>query len=598
MTFELLCLEAEEYLLSRRDGEYVALREEGEVLVGLTSGGVVHIIGLQHDRPVLLERRATSESGGAGGWSARIEGSRVVRGELSVVLPCEGARLLSEACVALPDTRVLALRWSSCSWTELSPAHGRHGLVARWAAANCLARAGAACGGGSLLWVAPLLLADGRCGKSGFCDAATAGAKVRVVGAGEPVARACWEGAAVTEGGALVYGRRRRHPRGGWADVRAKEGGGWLATHSDGSTFDGRETSAAEAGAHSKGGGGGGGAVPRPPCNWSGAWLDPLTWSMRSQAGEEVWGDNGEPSWWPVAVRGGQCAAVLLSRPLRVVRHPVADVEGQSASLVCRAAQLRLHAAVARSHDDPHLALPARRLARALELFCVARVARRLDPPLWPLLLPQPASAVREALALSPHLASLLLPIALHDAPALDGATLAAQLLGQQLRLGLLGDARDTVRFAFGGVADSAVLASHCRWLRVHRRPLALLRLAALLLPLDGTALQRASHHYCAPHAEQPGPHVWHELVLPLATGLGLGSPVLAANSTMRLAMPAESRALLALLLLPAVAAPLRLAGALLLLRPDEVMAAKGDTRLKEGAPESWAPLLDMIEHN
>ena len=40
-------------------------------------------------------------------------------GALAVELPCEGARLLSDSCAALPDGRVLGLRWCSASWAEL-----------------------------------------------------------------------------------------------------------------------------------------------------------------------------------------------------------------------------------------------------------------------------------------------------------------------------------------------------------------------------------------------------------------------------------------------------------------------------------------------
>jgi hypothetical protein len=594
---ELLCLDAEEYLISRRDGQYVALREDaGGVLVGLTRQGVVHLVAFQHDRPVLLERRVASETAGGAEPRARIEGRRVVLEELSVTLPCEGGRLLSDTCVALPDGRVLGIRWSSATWTELSPSHPRHPLVAKWSAARALVRGGAVCGSASVLWVAPLLLADGRCGSSFFCDAScAAGTRVRLVSAGEPVERASWEGAAVTASGALVYGRRRRHPRLGWTDVAAKEGGGgWVATHADGSTFDGHALTPAAVvpeGEDAR-------SIPHAPCTWGGHWLDPFLWSMRDASGVEVWGDNNELSWWPVAVRGGQCVAVALSRPLRVVRHPIGDSEGQSVALACRAAQLRLHAAVTRHAARPELIHSKRKLSRSLELFCLARVARRLDPPLWPLLLPEPATAVREALTLSPHLASLLLPIALHESPHLEGQALAAQLLGLQLRLGLLLDARDTTRFAFAGRAEPSVLASHCRSLRVHRRPLSLLRLVALLLPLDEGVAECASNHYCALHPDQAPLHLWNDLVLPLASALGLGSPVLAADNTLRLPMTAETRQLLSLLLSPRVAAPLRLAGALLLLRPREALAARGDTVLRDAAPPSWAPLLDMLEPN
>ena len=320
--------------------------------------------------------------------------------------------------------------------------------------------------------------------------------------------------------------------------------------------------------------------------------MDPFSLSVCESDGRTVWGDNGEPGWWPVSVgQDGQCLAVVLSRPVRLARHPVAVTSSSPVAVLCRAAQLALHRAVL-ARQSP---LPGSSLSPALSLFCLARVARRLDPlPHWSSLLLSPLESMERALSLSPHLASLLLPIVLHQCEPPLALALASRLLLLQLRLGLFVDAADTLRFAFRGRVDSPPLASHFRALRVHARPLALLRLALLLEEHDSSALALASAAYCEPLPLS----FWDELLAPLAASLGLGAPVL-VESSLRLPMSGAARALLSRLVEKSVAAPLRLAGAFLLLRPveaAEALATMPSKAVLENAPASWMPFVQMLK--
>jgi hypothetical protein len=533
---DLLALDdrAEEYALSRRDGPYVALREHGEQLVGLTRLGIVHVIGLSNGRPVLLskahDRSALPEKkSGEATTSLVFEGCSVSNGAHKIVLPCEHARELSEDVVVLPDTRVLAVRWSSGTISELSPSHPRHPLVVRWSFAAALVRAGAESKQNlSLLWVAPIVRSDGRCG-SGYLDTLA-----RMWFVNEAIVSCCF-GCAVTASGQLFMGRK--HMGSGFVRVSAWLDGRTVAEQQDGSVVVLSEGSPAA----------------------SKIWLDTSTFSIRSERDEELWGDNRELDWFPVRVSGGECSALLLSRPLRVVKHPVVSSSSSSAgggisrAVAFRAAQLALHRAVlTKQHPLPQLPSPA------LDLYCRACVARRLDPPVWPLLFPSPEQAFEQALLLTPRLAALLLPVALHSSPpSSSSSALSGKLLAEQLRLGLLRDARDTVRFAFDGNAENPVVASHCRSLCLHKRPLSLLRLAHLC----GASVSFLSARYC-----DGAPDLW-ELVDLLQEQLGLRGPVLAGDTLSMAGMTSKTRALLEPILADTVAPVFRCAVALLLLR-------------------------------
>ncbi len=333
---DLLSLDdrGEEHALSRRDGRYVVLREEGDELIGLTVRGAVHRIALRHGRPVLVQNLRSSHPQNLrsrqeeirleAGWAVRAsDGARIAlpattkatnnnsssntkKEEEEEEDGAKGAVLLGSDAVLLRDGRVVALRWSGLSVSELSPALRPRGrqqreepeqeqeqLAARWGHASMLVRAGEERGTLSLLWTAPLLRSDGRCG-SGFVDS---GGRVWFVG---EEMRSCCFGAAVTASGALVTGRKR--VAGEFVSVSRSLEGRIVATDKNG-----HEHVVSEG----------------EPGGAEGVWLDEKTWSMRSKDGQELWGDNSELDWWPLTVAKGECVALLLSRPLRIARHPL-----------------------------------------------------------------------------------------------------------------------------------------------------------------------------------------------------------------------------------------------------------------------------------
>ena len=240
----------------------------------------------------------------------------------------------------------------------------------------------------------------------------------------------------------------------------------------------------------------------------------------------------------------------------------------------------------------------------ALSLLCAASVARRLDPPLWPRLLPNPEQSFHRALALSPRLAALLLPVALHPLQESENgfsdSALAALLLAEQLRLGLLAVARDTLRFAFAGRVDnSPTLAAHCRSLALHRRPLGLLRLAKLLsVPSSLSCCVAAvlASSFCAawPGRDQPENDLW-ELVEVLQDQLGLRGPVASGETLVMVNMSGHTRQLLELFLVDAVVPLFRCAAALLLLKLRDARDAGDILRdAASSAPREWSVAVSM----
>jgi hypothetical protein len=248
---------------------------------------------------------------------------------MSLTLPEDEWRLLDHQLVVDSRHRVHLLRWSSGDIQCLS-LPSSFPLCVR--SENVLYRGGSSSSSSSssslsLLLCSPLLRSDGLVGLHHYMDLSG-----RLFVSADRLRSACWHGAAVTEEGRLEWQGRRRHPQGGWQAVFSEKGGfravGETGTYRH--QLDHSWTPEATPG------------LPLP----ASLWLDPADWSLRYN-GQTVWSDNAEPSWWPLSVDSICVTALLLTRPLRIVRHPIAVFDGFirriPTALLCRKYQLALH---------------------------------------------------------------------------------------------------------------------------------------------------------------------------------------------------------------------------------------------------------------